>query len=259
MKIDQLFRSRIGLEERKTIAFAHLEEVLMKAARTFPFENLCIIKGKVNPITKDNLIEKLLNRNEGGLCYELNPILYLFLQENGFSVSLVRGVVYNQAAKEWSKTGRTHVAILLEHKGKRYLVDTGFGGNIPLVPVPLTGETVRSSNGEFRVTKTENTFGDCLFEMKRKYKDDDFTIGFVFDSEDVVKEVTDLEEMQRIIVNSEASAFNKEPLVTMLNEQGSKTLTNKSITVWQEGSMTKEEIAESQFQELVKSHFGLTY
>lgn len=257
MNIDQLFRKRIGYEPTKRISFTELEEVLAKTAATFPFENLCIIKGNTQTITEENLVEKLLNRGEGGLCYELNPILYLFLRENGFSVSLVSGVVYNQMAQEWSRTGRTHVAILLRHEGKEYLVDTGFGGNIPLMPVLLSGEIIQSANGEFRIKKIDSTHGDYQFEMKRKYKDEEFVIGFSLDSTQLMKDVTELEQMQKVIVGSDASTFNKEPLLTKLTEQGSMTLTNKSFTRWQNGGMTKEDIDPSQFAALAKEHFGL--
>lgn len=55
--------------------------------------------------------------------------------------------------------GRTHVTILLKHEGQIYLIDTGFGGNLPLKPVPLNGETVISQNGEFRIKKKIPTMG----------------------------------------------------------------------------------------------------
>lgn len=257
MNMDQLFRKRIGYEPTRRISFTELVEILAKTATTFPFENLCIMRGETQPITEESLIDKLLRRSEGGLCYELNPMLYLFLWENGFSVSLVSGVVYNQMAQEWSRTGRTHVAILLRHEGKEYLVDTGFGGNIPLMPVPLSGETVQSANGEFRIKKIDSTYGDYQFEMKRKSKDEEFVTGFAFDSTHLMNDVTELEQMQRVIVESDASAFNKEPLLTKLTEQGSMTLTNKSFTKWQNGRMTKEDIDATQFAALAKEHFGL--
>ncbi len=257
MQIDQLFRKRIGYSEGKKIRFADLPELLKKVALTIPFENLCIIRGARLPLTNESLVEKILKKNEGGLCYELNPLLYMFLRENDFHVSLVRGVVYNQNAQEWSSTGRTHAAILLEEAECKYLVDTGFGGNLPLVPVPLSGETVQSMTGEFRVTKTENSFGDYLFEMKRKDKDDDWTVGYVFDSKETVTELAKLEEMQTIIIESEASSFNKGPLITKLTEEGSMTLTDKSFTRWRKGRMTKEDISEESFKELAKEHFGL--
>jgi N-hydroxyarylamine O-acetyltransferase len=80
-------------------------------------------------------------------------ILYLFLIENGFNAVLTRGVVFNNDTQAYLTHGRTHVTILLTHEEQTYVIDTGFGGNLPLKPVPLTGETLATSNGEFRIKK----------------------------------------------------------------------------------------------------------
>lgn len=257
--VDQLFRKRIHYPQNKEISFKDLNDILSKTAQTFPFENLCIIKGENASITKESLVSKTLERNEGGLCYELNPVLYLFLKENGFNVSLVNGVVYNQTTGTWSATGRTHVAIILLNGNQEYLIDTGFGANLPLTPVPMNGEIVKSGNGEFRVVKSNNEFGDYVFEMKRRDKDTDWQIGYSFDSSFVIEELSELEKMQRIIIESEDSSFNKSPLITMLNEKGSVILTNHSFTKWEDGTMLKEEITEEKFKELAKDYFGLEY
>lgn len=257
--LNTLFRKRIGFPEGKKLSFENLSEVLEKTARTIPFENLCIMKNNNSPITKENLIEKILVGEEGGLCYEINPTVYLFLQEDGFNVSLVSGVVYNQTTKDWSATGRTHVAIILEHAGKRFLLDSGFGSNLPLVPVPLDGKEVSSSNGEFRIKQTVHEFGDFLLEMKRKDKDEDWVVGYIFDSGSTVEQLSDLGMMQKTIIESEHSSFNKGPLITKITEKGNMTLTATSFTVWNEGKMTKEEIDEERFIELSEQHFGVRY
>ncbi len=148
-----LFRQRIGIPKNEEITFKNLDYILKKTATTIPFENLGVIRTQSTEINKENMLDKVLVRNEGGLCYELNTTLYFFLVENGFNVNLIRGVVYNDTVQEWGTIGRTHVAILLIHDEETYLVDTGFGSNLPLKPVPLTGEMVSSNNGEFLVKK----------------------------------------------------------------------------------------------------------
>ncbi|MFC7560436.1 arylamine N-acetyltransferase [Paenibacillus farraposensis] len=50
------------------ITFENLDSVLEKTAREIPFENLCIIENRTTDITKENLIDKIIKRNEGGLC-----------------------------------------------------------------------------------------------------------------------------------------------------------------------------------------------
>jgi N-hydroxyarylamine O-acetyltransferase len=45
------------------------------------------------------------------------------------------------------------VTILIYHGDETYLIDTGFGSNLPLKPVPLSGETTVSNNGELELIK----------------------------------------------------------------------------------------------------------
>ncbi|MCM3588783.1 arylamine N-acetyltransferase [Mesobacillus maritimus] len=256
-KVNALFRKRIGILEKEVISFEKLDEVLEKTAFMIPFENLCIVENRIKGLTTENVMEKVLVQREGGLCYELNTILYLFLKENGFDVTMVRGVVYNQMKKDWSETGRTHVANLIQDNGKFYLVDTGFGGNLPLKPVPLTGEVVTSNNGEFRIERNESEHGDFILYMKLKHKGPEWKIGYAFDSKDFVKKIEDLNEIQTVIAEHPESAFNKKPLVTKLTEDGSVTLTAGSFTQWADGQEKKEEMDEGKFKEFKKTYFGL--
>ncbi|MFM1654970.1 arylamine N-acetyltransferase family protein [Brevibacillus sp. B_LB10_24] len=255
-ELNALFRKRIGLPEDEPITFESLERVLEKTAQTIPFENLCIIGKKTYDITSENLVDKILVRKEGGLCYELNSILCFFLIENGFEAVLTRGVVYNNEAQKYLTIGRTHVTILLTHGEQTYLVDTGFGGNLPLKPVPLTGETVSSANGDFRVKKVDTEHGDYVLEMKLRYKDTDWRIGYAFDSRKPISDVTECNEIQKIIAEHEESSFNKHPLLTKRTNGGNLTLTDSSFTQWDHGNMTKEKIDNARYNELLLKHFG---
>jgi N-hydroxyarylamine O-acetyltransferase len=256
-KLNTLFRKRIGLDESEKISFDLLDGILERVAKTIPFENLNIIAKKACEFSEVNIIDKILIRNEGGLCYDLNAILYLFLLENGIHVSLVRGIVFNSAFQKWSPTGRTHVAILLTHMGQTNLVDTGFGGNLPLKPVPLTGEIVTSENGEFQVVKVDDPNGDHLLKMKLMHKDTEWKIGYVFDSKHPIQNLSEINEIQKVISEHEHSPFNKTPLITRLTDNGSITLTNTSFTQWKNGECLKEQFESRCFKDLAKKYFGI--
>jgi len=255
--LSELFRQRIGLSDSTPVTFASLNRILELTAASIPFENLCTLSGDSNELNKDNLVEKIIHRNEGGLCYDLNGILYLFLKENGLDVQLIRGSVYVPDLKGFSPTGRTHAAILLNDDGKRYLVDTGFGGNFPLMPVPMDGTEIHSPNGEFRVKKEASEFGDSFLEMKLKYKDPDWKIGYAFDSSEPVKDISDLSEMKKIITTHPQSPFNKKPLLTRVTSDGSMVLTETSFTRWTEDGVKKEEIDSERFKELAKEFYNI--
>ncbi|MFZ7946685.1 arylamine N-acetyltransferase family protein [Neobacillus sp. 19] len=252
-----LFHKRIGMPNNETITFEKLAEVLEKTAQSIPFENLNIFEGKIQTITKENLMKKIVERNEGGLCYELNPIFYFYLLENGFNAVLTDGVVYNHAAEEYHQLGRTHVTILISHEEQTYLIDTGFGGNLPLKPVPLSGEIISSYNGEFRIKKVNHQYGKYCLEMKLKHKDRDWKIGYAFDSRKSIEDAAKLNEIQTIISEHPKSSFNKHPLLTRLTKNGNITLTDTTFTKWADGIISKEAINTEKYKELAKQHFGL--
>ncbi|WP_208589652.1 arylamine N-acetyltransferase family protein [Gracilibacillus suaedae] len=256
-ELNTLFRRKIKVSTNEEITFTALNTILEKTATTFPFGNLSIIANKTEVVTKENLINKLLIRNEGGLCFELNPLLYFFLIENGFNATLVRGEVYNDEKQDWYHFGRTHVAILLHHEEQTYLLDTGFGGNLPLKPVPLNGDTVISRNGDFRVQRQQTEYGNNVLQFKLRYKHTDWQMGYTFDSNHPVADMMELNELQEIIVQDERSPFNKSPLITKLTSNGNVTLTNNSFTQWSHGKSKKEQIDEARFKQLVHQYFGL--
>jgi N-hydroxyarylamine O-acetyltransferase len=256
-ELNALFCKRIGIPENENITFEALDNVLEKTAKTIPFENLCIIENQISDITKENLINKILVKKEGGLCYELNSIFYFFLIENGFNAVLARGVIYENATQEYLTFGRTHVTILINYEKQTYLIDTGFGGNLPLKPVPLTGETITSNNGEFRIKKVDSEHGDYVLEMKLKHKDTAWKIGYAFDSKKPINDVSEFNEIQTIIAEHQESPFNKKPLITRLTTEGHLTLTSTLFTQWIDGIATKEEIDNTRFKELLKQHFGI--
>ncbi|MBY6036897.1 arylamine N-acetyltransferase [Fictibacillus nanhaiensis] len=256
-ELKALFLKRIGIPENQAITFEMLPSFLEKTAMTIPFENLSLMENRAKEITKENLVNKLLIQKEGGLCYELNSIVYFFLIESGFNAVLSRGVVYNHVAQEFVKLGRTHVTILMTHEEHTYLIDTGFGMNLPLKPVPLSGEAVTSNNGEFRVRKEQSEHGDYVLEMKLRHKDKEWKIGYAFDSTRPVKNVSEFNEIQTIIGEHEDSPFNKNPLITRLTHEGSLILTNTSFTQWINGRSTKEKINNKRFKALSSQHFGI--
>lgn len=255
--LDELFRKRIGFRGSAALSFDDLPALLVATSLALPFENLSVVERRGVPISRDNLIEKLLVRNEGGLCYELNPLLYFYLRDYGFDVSMMRGIVYNAEARAFAGTGPTHVTLLLRHQDMTYLVDTGFGGFLPLRPVPLNGDHVESTNGEFRVrpaTGENAVHGDLVFELKQRYKDSDWRVGYVFNSRKPIT-TAECEEIRRIIAEHPASIFNTRPLATKLTERGSITLTDTSLTLMEEGNVFKETVSQERFPDLLALHF----
>jgi N-hydroxyarylamine O-acetyltransferase len=118
-------------------------------------------------------------------------------------------------------------------------------------------ETVTSNNGEFKIKNVKSDQGDYVLEMKLKHKETACKIGYAFDSKKLIKDVSEFNEIQKIIAEHQESPFNKNPLITQLTTEGNLTLTNTSFTQRIAGIVIKEEIDSVRFKKLLKQHFGI--
>lgn len=116
--------------------------------------------------SRGNIEEKLLLKNRGGLCYEINSLLYYFLCDCGFNVYRIVGTLYDPKTRKWGPDDG-HVIIVLQHKLKNYIIDAGFASYLPLQPVSFYGDSVTSVTGEYRVRQQNTEKGTHVLEMKK--------------------------------------------------------------------------------------------
>lgn len=247
-----LFQQRINMNVEVT--FETLPILLQQFAQAIPFENLRIIDKNKSLLSKEGLQEKILIRNEGGVCYELNTLLYYFLEECGFDVSLVSACIYDQKTNDWSATGNTHVTILLKQNEEQYMIDAGFGANISLTPLSLSGEVMTTANGQFRIKSADEGY---TLELKLADRDDDWRIGYSFTEDNRITDISELENMQQIIETHPASPFNKSPLLTKRTTDGLYILTPSSFTQWHNGVPVKQTIGEEEYRMLLQTKFEM--
>ncbi|GLF86393.1 MULTISPECIES: arylamine N-acetyltransferase [Bacillus] len=220
--------------EGQSIIFDDLPVVLKKMAFTFPFENRAVLNKQSYALNQEGLKQHLLEGNRGGLCYDLNPLLYYVLKEAGLSVQLLQGTVYNKEADTWAIDG-THVAIMLKHHNERFLIDAGFGVNLPLQPVPFTGDWVKGASMRFRVKAEETEKGTHLLQLD---KGDGAETGYAFTLNEVDESV--LTQMRHEIYENESSPFNKRPLASKLTPTGRVIVTEDHVTTHEHEEVSKK-------------------
>jgi N-hydroxyarylamine O-acetyltransferase len=128
-----------------------LEALHLAHATHIPFENIDILLGRPIALDLASLQAKLVGRRRGGYCFEHNLLLAAVLREFGFGVTqLAARVRYRTTAV----LPRTHMLLLVEAEGSRWLADVGFGGEGLLLPVPFgSGAEVRHYAWSYRVIK----------------------------------------------------------------------------------------------------------
>ncbi|MCY7492919.1 arylamine N-acetyltransferase family protein [Bacillus safensis] len=243
--IQSAFLQKVGYEGQ-SITFKDLPVLLKKMAYTFPFENRSVLNKQSYALNQEGLKQHLLEENRGGLCYDLNPLLYYVLKEAELSVQLLQGTVYNKETDTWAIDG-THVAIMLKHQSERFLIDAGFGVNLPLQPLPFTGDWVEGASMRFRVKAEETEKGTHLLQLD---KGDGAEIGYAFTLNEVDEAV--LAKMRHEIYENESSPFNKRPLASKLTPTGRVIVTEDHVTTHEHEEVSKKPLPIS-FEDYVKN------
>ncbi|MCY8315986.1 arylamine N-acetyltransferase [Bacillus vallismortis] len=236
--------------EKDHVSFGDLPLFLEAMAYRFPFENRAVLAKENYKVTKEELLRRLVKEQHGGLCYDLNGLLYFVLREAGFHVKLIRGTVYAGKQEEWALDG-THAAVWLSAEKGEYIVDIGFGINLALQPIPLSGETVQSPVGSFRIKEEETEKGSHVLLMD---KGDGWQIGYAFTLDE--SDAGDLDDMKDMIHSHEKSPFNKSPLASKLTPNGRMVMTDRHFTIHENGGEgQKRDIGPSAFEEKLNTYF----
>jgi len=130
--------------DQSTLAALHLAH-----ASHIPFENIDVLLRRPIRLDLDSLQAKLVSGRRGGYCFEQNLLFSAVLHSVGFSVTPLAARVRYRTQR---LLPRTHMLLLVELDGMRWLVDVGFGGEGLLLPVPIgTGEAARQFAWTYRV------------------------------------------------------------------------------------------------------------
>ncbi|MGG0814716.1 arylamine N-acetyltransferase [Paenibacillus alvei] len=259
------FFSRLQISPKEDVTFEDLHGILLQMGYVLPYENLDVMDKNVRNISRASVQEKLLLTHRGGLCYELNSLLYYFLVDCGFDVYRVVGTVYDLGTNNW-KPDDGHVIIILNHNDQKYIIDGGFASHLPLYPVPFSGEVISSQTGKYRIRKQNTEKGTYLLEMKKgengesaHFLDSEPTntwcVGYAFTLDEIDTDKVNL--VQNTIVEHPESPFNKRHIVCKLIEGGHISLTKRSFTQTKNGKKRKRTINEEEFCQILEEDFDI--
>jgi N-hydroxyarylamine O-acetyltransferase len=143
---------------------AGLADLQRAQLSAIPFENFDAFTGKTPDLALRAVFEKTVLSGRGGYCFELNLVLGAAMGAAGFPVRRTLARVRNGAS---AGGPRTHLAILSQADGRRFLADAGFGGPGPLTPLALdeAGEQ-QAANGVYRIID-DPVSGERVVERRR--------------------------------------------------------------------------------------------
>ncbi|WP_158591151.1 arylamine N-acetyltransferase family protein [Kocuria tytonis] len=107
-----------------------LERLHRAHVSTVPFGNVGVLLGEHPGVAPATVFDQLVRRRRGGYCFEHSQLFAAALETLGFTVRRALGRVRSL------QSPRTHMTVLVDVAGARYLCDPGFGFSIT-GPVPL--------------------------------------------------------------------------------------------------------------------------
>ncbi len=162
----------LGLHGRE-LDFGFLKDVVARHVATFAFGSVGCRLGEELPLDFESLFQRIVVQRRGGYCFEQNGLLYGVLEELGFSPELyLARVIYNLD----THPGLTHRISMVEHEGRRYVLDVGFGPLGPGIPVPMSD--IESNDGEKIFRIAEHRPGEYHMQV---FKDESFFSLYRFD------------------------------------------------------------------------------
>lgn len=245
------YLDHIQAEEKDELNLSFLSHLQKQHVLTVPFENLDILKKKPLSLQTGALYQKIVQNRRGGVCYELNGSFYHLLKELGFNPSLMAGTAY--AGNEAWALENGHLFMIVPLENKDYLVDVGFGGQCPRLPVPLSGEEVVDSDGIYRVKRDET---QSQFYLQKR-SDSEWATLYRFEKP---SDKWSLDNIYPLCVQTETSPkskFNKDYFLSKVTENGRINLLGNTLINVKGREKTKEKLTESEITEAVRHYFHL--
>jgi N-hydroxyarylamine O-acetyltransferase len=242
---------RIGYTGQRTATRDTLEAVHALHPAAIPFENLNPLLGWPVALDVESLEAKMVAGGRGGWCFEHNTLFRHALEALGFSVTSLAARVLWNAALDSPIGPRSHMLLLVDLNGLRYIADVGFGGNVLTAPLRLEPHIAQETPHEpHRLLPLENGFvleASLSGEWKPFYR---FTLEPQFPA--------DYEVSNWYLCHHPSSFFRQVLMSARVTAEGRYALRNNALTIHRKNGTEKRTLADAAaLRSCLESDFGL--
>ena len=247
-----LYLKRIGLYENLKVVNSVdlLNKLQFSHVTSVPYENLDIIMGTPLNFETEHLFHKVVIKNRGGYCFEVNRLFGALLESLGFKVTHLAARFLRN---ETSIPLRRHRILLVECEEGEYICDVGIGSAAPRYPLKLQEGIEQHQFGETYKLLKEDFLGWVIYELHegtwRKF------YSFTLEPQIDVDFITPSFYCEK----HPDSIFNKDIMVAIKTKTGRKTLNGREYKVFmgEEVVEIKENLTAPELKEILKQEFGI--
>jgi N-hydroxyarylamine O-acetyltransferase len=253
--------ARIGLapDEADSVDRETLTRLQRAHVTTVPFETFSINGDPVGDrsgggvsLSLPALYEKVVDRERGGFCFELNGAFGWLLGELGFDMTRL-------AARMVSAIDlpANHHPLLVA-LDRPYLVDVGMGSPMLRAPVPLdAGEPVPADEAgvQWRVAESDRPDADHLLQ----YRDGDgpWEDRYVFDT--TPRSLAYFTATCDYLQSAPESGFVGEPTVTLAIDDGHLKLKRGTLSVTRGRETDERPVEDGEYHDVLAEKFGIVF
>ncbi len=245
------YLERIRYPGRPQLDLPSLQALHRQHSFHVPFENLDIHLGKTISLAPGSLFDKIVLKQRGGYCFELNGLFQLLLEALGFQVhSAAARVLFD--SKEIPP--RSHRILIVAMDGAEWLVDVGFGAYGLLEPIPLTAGIEHRQYMETFKLAAHPTLG-FVFQAKIHGQWVD-QYGFTTEPHLPV----DFTYPNYYHSHASESIFTQKKICQLPTPEGRKRFVDHTLTLVANGHTHKIEAASAdEYSRLLETHFAIKF
>jgi len=242
------YLDRIGWRGRLEPSLDVLTGLMRAHMRAIPFENIDVLLGRGIRVDLDSVSAKLVTARRGGYCFEHATLFAAALAQAGFAPVAHSARVVMVTPR--SAAPRTHMFLSVTIDGTTYVLDPGFGGHGPLVPLPLVEQReIREGSDIHRLVRRdgewvlETLIGGTMTPLWTSTLEADSPMDF-------------------LMANHFTSTWPESPFVNRLmpralTADGRVSVMNRDVTVLRGAASEKRELADrAALRVLLVEHFG---
>ena len=245
---------RIGLKEDTGVELTRefLCKVQYQHVISVPYENLDILDKRPISLKVSDLYEKIVLRNRGGYCFEVNALLKAFLSELGFKVN---SYFARYLRGESGIPVRRHHVLTVETVDGTYVCDVGIGQTAPRYPLLLKEGLVQEQGKEAYRFERDGQLGWVLWELR----DEGWSRYFSF-TDDVALDI-DFIQPSFYCENHPESPFNKAIIAAIKAPNDRKSIDGHNFKIFEDGELVykEENCTDVRISEILKEHFGISW
>jgi N-hydroxyarylamine O-acetyltransferase len=216
-----------------------------------PFENLDVLLGRRVRLDLDGVQAKLVRSRRGGYCFEHATLFAAVLERLGFRP--VRHAARVLLVSPRTESPRTHMFLTVPLDGGTVVLDPGFGGQAPRIPVPL------AEGSEARVDREKHWMvrEGRDWVLKADLGNGNGAIA-CWTSTCEAENAVDFELANHFTATHPGSPFVNRMMLGALTRDGRATAMNRDLTVWRPEGPQKMQIADrSMLRAALAEHFQI--